>query len=46
MHADERALGVQKPDREPRATQYVGDMLDIIGKLRTEGPTTRPMTAT
>lgn len=37
MHADERALGVQSPDREPRATQYVGDMLDIIGKLEQNG---------
>jgi len=33
MHADERALGVQKPDHEPRATQHVGEMLDIISKL-------------
>src|SRR5690606_16223760 len=31
MHADEQALGVQSPDAEPRATQHVGDMLDIIG---------------
>lgn len=37
MHADERALGVQPPDREPRATQYVGEMLDIIGKLEQKG---------
>ncbi|MDM9560678.1 MULTISPECIES: cysteine--tRNA ligase [Bordetella] len=37
MHADERALGVQPPDREPRATQYVGDMLDIIGRLEQNG---------
>lgn len=37
MHADERALGVQSPDREPRATQHVGDMLDIIGKLEQNG---------
>jgi len=37
MHADERALGVQSPDREPRATQYVGEMLDIIGKLEQNG---------
>lgn len=37
MHADERALGVQPPDREPRATQYVGDMLDIIQKLEQNG---------
>lgn len=37
MHADERALGVQTPDQEPRATQYVGEMLDIIGKLERQG---------
>jgi len=37
MHADERALGVQRPDREPRATQYVGEMLDIIGRLERKG---------
>ncbi|MVW71559.1 cysteine--tRNA ligase [Bordetella sp. 15P40C-2] len=37
MHADERALGVQPPDREPRATQYVADMLDIISKLEENG---------
>ncbi len=34
MHADEQALGVQSPDAEPRATQHVGDMLDIIGLLK------------
>lgn len=34
MHADERALGVIKPDAEPRATAYVGDMLDIIKRLQ------------
>lgn len=37
MHADERALGVARPDHEPRATQYVGEMLDIIGRLRDNG---------
>ncbi len=37
MHADERALGVQSPDHEPRATQYVGEMLGIIAKLRENG---------
>ena len=37
MHADEDALGVQAPDFQPRATQYVGDMLDIIGKLEKNG---------
>lgn len=33
MHADERALGVLKPDAEPRATEHVGEMLDIIRRL-------------
>ncbi|ANN71183.1 cysteine--tRNA ligase [Bordetella bronchialis] len=37
MHADERALGVQPPDREPRATAYIGDMLEIIGRLEGNG---------
>jgi cysteinyl-tRNA synthetase len=37
MHADERALGVQPPDGEPRATDHIGDMLDIIGRLETRG---------
>lgn len=37
MHADERALGVQPPDHEPRATEYVGDMLDIIDRLERKG---------
>jgi cysteinyl-tRNA synthetase len=37
MHADERALGVAAPDAEPRATEYVGDMLDIIGLLERKG---------
>ncbi len=37
MHADEMALGVQPPDDEPRATEYVGDMLDIIRRLEDKG---------
>jgi len=37
MHADERALGVQRPDHEPRATRHVADMLDIISRLETRG---------
>ncbi|MCC7226222.1 MAG: cysteine--tRNA ligase [Burkholderiaceae bacterium] len=37
MHADERALGVQAPDHEPRATEYVGEMLDIIARLEQRG---------
>ena len=37
MHEDELALGVQAPDDEPRATQHVGRMLDIIGLLEQKG---------
>ncbi|MBV6273442.1 cysteine--tRNA ligase [Alcaligenaceae bacterium CGII-47] len=37
MHADERALGVEPPSIEPRATQYVGEMLNIIGVLEGKG---------
>ncbi len=33
MDEDLRALGVQKPDHEPRATQYVPQMLGMIGAL-------------
>jgi cysteinyl-tRNA synthetase len=33
MDEDAAALGVEKPDHEPRATQYVPQMLEIIGKL-------------
>lgn len=37
MHADERALGVLPPDHEPRATQHVGEMLNIISLLEDKG---------
>lgn len=37
MHADEKALNVQTPDFEPRATEYVGDMLGIIKLLEDKG---------
>ena len=37
MHADERALGVQSPDQQPCATEYVGDMLNIIETLEQRG---------
>src|SRR5437879_6186695 len=30
---DAAALGVQKPDHEPRATKYVPQMVDMIGRL-------------
>ena len=33
MHQDLDALGVLRPDHEPRATHYVPQMLDLIGLL-------------
>ena len=37
MHEDLDALGVLRPDHEPRATEYVPKMLDIIGLLEKKG---------
>ncbi|UCV02837.1 cysteine--tRNA ligase [Dechloromonas denitrificans] len=37
MHEDADALGVQRPDFEPRATEFVPEMLDLIGKLEAGG---------
>jgi cysteinyl-tRNA synthetase len=37
MDEDTAALGVQKPDHEPRATQYVPQMLDMIDRLQQKG---------
>jgi cysteinyl-tRNA synthetase len=37
MHEDADALGIQRPDHEPRATQFVPEMLDIIEKLEARG---------
>ncbi|CAH1385471.1 cysteine--tRNA ligase [Candidatus Nitrotoga sp. M5] len=37
MHMDERALGILPPDLEPRATQYIPQMLDMIAKLEARG---------
>ena len=37
MDEDLEALGVQKPDHEPRATQFVSQMLGIIGSLEENG---------
>ncbi|MEO8936125.1 MAG: cysteine--tRNA ligase [Burkholderiaceae bacterium] len=33
MNEDSDALGIQRPDHEPRATAHVHEMLDLIGKL-------------
>lgn len=37
MNEDADALGVQRPDHEPRATQYVPQMLELIRKLEQNG---------
>jgi cysteinyl-tRNA synthetase len=37
MHEDLGALGVQPPDLEPRATEFIPQMLDIIGLLEKNG---------
>ncbi len=37
MDEDAAALGVEKPDHEPRATDYVPQMLDMIGRLERNG---------
>ncbi|MBY0466874.1 MAG: class I tRNA ligase family protein, partial [Burkholderiales bacterium] len=37
LRDDADALGIQRPDHEPRATEYVDDMLSIIAKLESKG---------
>jgi cysteinyl-tRNA synthetase len=37
MHRDFGALGVERPTLEPRATDYVPYMLDMIGRLQARG---------
>jgi len=37
MDEDAAALGVEKPDFEPRATEYIPQMLSLIGQLETNG---------
>ena len=37
MHEDTDALGILSPDHEPRATEYVPQMLGIIEKLEANG---------
>ena len=37
MHEDADALGVQRPDHEPRATQFVPQMLSMIEQLEQNG---------
>lgn len=37
MHEDADALGVERPDHEPRATEFVPQMLEMIGQLEKNG---------
>ena len=37
MHEDSDALGILLPDFEPRATEYIGDMLGLIQRLIDNG---------
>ena len=37
MHEDCEALGILAPDREPRATEHVEGMLDLIADLESKG---------
>ncbi len=37
MHEDAEALGVEPPDHEPRATEFVPQMVSLIGRLETNG---------
>jgi len=37
MHRDIGALGIETPTHEPRATEYVGKMVDLIGTLEGKG---------
>ena len=37
MHDDFDALGMARPDHEPRATQFIPQMLDLIGLLQDKG---------
>ena len=37
LHEDADALGIERPTHEPRATEYVPQMLSIIGQLEGKG---------
>jgi len=37
MHRDIGAMGIERPTHEPRATDYVAQMLGLIGKLERKG---------
>ncbi|TSE31012.1 Cysteine--tRNA ligase [Tepidimonas thermarum] len=37
LHADADALGIERPTFEPRATEFVPQMLNLIGRLEAKG---------
>jgi cysteinyl-tRNA synthetase len=37
MYRDTDALGIARPDHDPRATDYVPQMVDLVGKLQAKG---------
>ena len=37
LHQDADALGIERPTHEPRATEYVPQMLSLIGRLQEKG---------
>ena len=37
LHQDADALGIERPTHEPRATEYVPQMLSLIGRLEQKG---------
>ena len=37
LHEDADALGIERPSHEPRAMDYVPQMLDLIGRLEGKG---------
>ena len=46
MNEDADALGVQRPTHEPKATEFVPQMLDMIGLFEKTASPTRPAMAT
>lgn len=37
MHEDDAALGIMPPDREPRATEFLAEMIELISLLMDQG---------
>ena len=46
MHEDLDRLGCLRPEKEPKASEYIEEMLAMIGQLIDKGLRTRRRTAT